>query len=362
MFKKSAIAAAVAGVVSIPVAVEAADPPTVYGFVNIGIQSTDIDAAGGTGSIIFAGSPDGSIDAHDTANTRFGFRGSKDLGNGLSSSYRIEIGVGTTSGNRGGPVEDAAPWDKRLAQIGLHGNFGNLVIGNQWGVLYEYLGYNVYRSDGHGGAAWYESTRHVNDDRYGLRVSNAFTYSYGGGGYSADPFTFSVQAIMHPDDPAGAVQRANDDTIDSVAVGLAGTFGAVTINGVVYSESAPAGAPEVSLTGVGFRFNATEALYLGGTFMSVDHDSGIDDSSSWNVVANYSFGGGLSGMIGLGGGEDATAGAGAGDMDTVFLQLSKSLGEGVKVYAEFETASIEQAGGLGDLETSVFAVAVKNSF
>ena len=95
MFKKTAIAAAVAGVAAVPMAAQAdGHSPTVYGFVNIGIQSTSIDGSGaafgnaGVGSNIFFGAPDGSIDAHDTANTRFGFKGSKDLGNGLCAVSR----------------------------------------------------------------------------------------------------------------------------------------------------------------------------------------------------------------------------------------------------------------------------------
>ena len=329
MFKKSAIAAAVAGVVSAPLAVQAHEggEPTVYGFVNIGVQSTNIDGAG-TGSIIFAGAPDGSFNAHDTANTRFGFKGSKDLGNGLSASYRIEIGMGTTSGGGGGPVEDG-PFDKRLAFVRFDGNFGSFTIGNQWGIQYEYLGWNTYRSDGHGGAAWYEATRHLNDDAYGLRVSNAFTYTYGGGGYSADPFTFSVQAILDPDTaPVAATATTpavagNDETIDALSVGAAATFGPVTINGLVYSESDQFG-PEPTLTGVGFRWRATSALYIGGTFMNVDVDDGRpDDATTWNLVGNLDFGGGYSGMLGVGGGETGEAG-GAGDMDTFFLQFQKS--------------------------------------
>ena len=374
MFKKSAIAVAVAGAVSVPLTVQAHEggEPTVYGFVNIGIQNTTIDGpqtfgSEGTASNIFTGAPDDSTNASDTANTRFGFKGSKDLGNGISASYKLEFGVGTTSGGRGGPIEDAAPIDKRIAQIRFDGGFGSFTIGNQWGILYEYLGWNTYRSDGHGGAAWYEATRQINDDRYGLRVSNAFTYTYGGGGYSADPFTFSVQAILDPDtapDPANGV-AGNDETIDAISVGGAVTFGPVTLNAVVYSESDQFG-PEPTLTGVGFRWRATDSLFFGGTFMNVDQDVGLaagidDDATTWNLAANLDFGGGYSGMFAIGGADTGEA-DGTGDLDTYFLQFQKVLGGGTKIYAELESAEREVGGGLEDSETTVFVVAIKQVF
>jgi len=369
MFKKTAIAVAVAGVVSIPMAVQAHEggEPTVYGFVNIGIENHSVeDGAGaevkgfgdsGVSSIIFGGSDVDSTHANDIANTRFGFKGSKDLGNGLSAAYKIEIGTGTTSGNRGGPVEDAAPWDKRIAQISFSGGFGSFTIGNQWGIMYEYLGWNVYRSDGHGGAAWYESTRHVANDAYGLRVSNGYTYTYGGGGYSADPFTFSIQAIMNPARTGGS-----DETLDAIVFGAAASFGSVTINGILYTDNNSAGVGEAELGGIGFRWNVNDALYLGGTFMTVDRDIAAipDDAGSWNVVANYDFGGGVSGMFGVGGGETGQAG-GVGDMETVFLQAQKVLGGGAKVYFEYEVATRDLVAGT-EAEVTVVHLGVKQVF
>jgi predicted porin len=376
MFKKSAIAVAVAGIVSVPMAVQAHEggEPTVYGFVNIGIENVRLQdgsrngiaakafADDGVSSIIFAGSDTDSTHANDIANTRFGFKGSKDLGNGLTASYKIEIGTGTTSGNRGGPVEDSAPWDKRIAQIQFSGGFGSFTIGNQWGLLYEYLGYNVYRSDGHGGAAWYESTRHVANDAYGLRVSNGYTYTYGGGGYSADPFTFSVQAIMNPARVTAGVTTGDED-VDALVFAAAASFGSVTINGLLYTDNNSVGVGETELGGLGFRWNVTDALYLGGTLMTVDRDIAAlipDDAGSWNLVANYDFGGGFSGMFGIGAGETGQAN-GIGDMETVFLQASKSLGGGTKVYFEWETAERDLLLG-ATAEVTVAHIGVKQVF
>lgn len=374
MFKKTAIAVAVAGAVSVPVSALADGHsdhdhggPTVYGFVNIGVENLSISGQGdgkifgdgGTSSLVFGTGVDGSTHANDIANTRFGFKGSKDLGNGLSSSYKIEIGTGTTSGGRGGPVEDAAPWDKRLAQIGISGGFGSLTLGNQWGLLYEYLGWNVYRFDGHGGAAYYDTTRLMRDDAYGLRVSNAYTYKYGGGGYSSDPFTFSVQAILNPDEAPGG----NDETVDSLTVGAAVSFGPVTLTGLVMNQNdGIPGAAEPSLKGFGVRYQATDSLYLGASHINVDRDTPSthpDDAKSLSLTASYDFGGGVSGMLVLGSSE--TGQSGVGDSDSMAIQVQKALGSATKVYLEWETAD-RDLGAAGEHETTVLSVAVKSSF
>ena len=358
MFKKTAIALACAGAygASVPaqaVVVDADGNHEVYGFVNVSMDWAK-EKNGGTASNIFLppGS-DGDIHLGDQANSRFGFRGSTDLGNGLTAGYRIEIGFGTSAFNRGSVREDAAPWDKRLAYVDLSGSFGTLRAGNQWGLLYEYLGYNTFRSHGFGGGGWYETTKELNYDGFGLRVSDAVTYQYGGGGYSSDPFTFSAQGIFDQrnDDPF-----LGDETLDAYTLGAASTFGNITVNGAYYGENNPAGTPEPELMGVGARVSLTSAFALMGTFSTVDRDDGTDDVTSIDLHSEYDFGGGLTAMLGGAVGSDDTN----GDLTQFFAQLQKDLGESTLVYAEFEHATRDQAGG--DAESSVVAVGMKKSF
>ncbi len=348
MIKKTTIALAVSAAALAPTVSQAVTP---YGFVNIGLESTSIDNAG-AGNEIFATGVDGSVHANDIANTRFGFKGSNDLGNGLTAGYKLEFGTGTTSGGRGGPVEDAEPIDKRIAQISLSGEFGSVTIGNQWGILYEYLGYNIYRSHGHGGGAWYYMTKNINDDAFGLRVSNAYTYTYGGGGYSSDPFTFSVQLIADPD------TATNDELLDATVIGGMVNLGDVSINLLSYSESDGSGAAEPSLTGVGFRWDVSSDFYLGGTFITIDTDTG-GDPNAINLLGTYNFGDGLTGQLGFGNGDGDDVIA---DLDsTIFLQLQKDLGKGTLLYAEYETATLD-GGAAGDDETTVLSLAIKQNF
>lgn len=343
MLRKNTLALAITALTLVPVSAMADE---IYGFINIGLESTSIDGAGAANEI-FASGPDGSLHAQDVAESRIGYKGSKDLGSGMNAAFKIEFGLGTTPG-AGGPTEDSTP-TTRLAQVSLSGDFGTITAGNQWGILYEYLGWNVFRAHGHGAGTWYYTTKNINNDAFGLRVSNALTYTYGGGGYSTDPLTFSIQVMTDPD------TATNDEGFDAIVFGAGFTTGDLTLNAVSYSESdSSAGAAEPSLIGLGARYNLSAATYLGGNYMMVDNDTG-GDISSINILLTHDLGEGLSGMAsyGTGDGDNAIA-----DLDSnLFLQLQKDYGQGVIAHLEYETAKLS-----GGSKTSVIAVALKYSF
>lgn len=363
MFKKTAVAMAVAGAfgASIPAhAVPIGKDGTneVYGFVNVSLDYSDVKHGGNASNIFLPntnpeGGSDSSFQTGDQANSRFGFKGSQDLGNGLKAGYKIEIGLGTSGYNRGAPTEDTSHWDKRLAYVELSGNWGTLRAGNTWGKLYEYLGYNTVRSFGFGGSTWYEATRHLNYDTYGLRVSDAVEYDYGSGGYGSDPFTFSVQGIFAPPNntiggsggnehltDANGNPIDNTNTLDAYTVAGAATFGMVTVNAAYYGENNPSPLPEVKLYGVGARFQITKAFMLSGTFMEVDRDNGTDKPQTAEVHAEYDFGNGIMGMLSYGHGKDNTD----GDLNSYFASVHKDLGMGTNLYIEAEHDQRDTAG------------------
>ena len=354
--KKSMIAVAVAGAVGAPMS--AAQAAEAYGFINVGLDNVSKDD-GGANTLVFVGGNDGSTHLTDTAESRFGFRGSEDLGNGLTAGYRFEFGLGTDFGGGGAPNEDAVI-TTRLSNVSLSGDFGSVKVGTQWGALYEYLGWNVYRSDSNGGAAWYYATQFLNNDAYGLRVSNAINYTYGAGGYGSDPFTFTVQAMLDPDTGAGAAE--NDELLDATVIAAQGVFGDITVNGAAYQEADSAsGASEPSLTGIGVNYTGIPDLYIGGNFTVTDVDvSGVDDFEVINVLATYDMGGGVSGMAGFGSGD---SGDNDVDLSTVFLQLQRQLSSRTKVYVEVESATVDNAGVTGDdATTDAISLNMKHSF
>lgn len=101
--KKNIIALAVASAIAAPVAM--ADAPTVYGQIYMSVDN--LTDAGTT------------VNSHSS---RFGIKGSNDLGNGLKAVYKLEFGVDTTTTAK-------ADISGRNAYVGLAGGFGTVLMG-----------------------------------------------------------------------------------------------------------------------------------------------------------------------------------------------------------------------------------------
>lgn len=104
--KKNILAIAIASAVAAPVAM--ADAPTVYGQINVAIDSVDVDKGSSGMDVV-------------SRNSRLGFKGSEDLGNGLKAIYQYEVQMD--------PVNTAGDWRMRNSFVGLGGGFGTVVMG-----------------------------------------------------------------------------------------------------------------------------------------------------------------------------------------------------------------------------------------
>jgi predicted porin len=361
--KKSLIAVAVAGAVGAPLS--SAQAAEAYGFVSLQLEQISIGEDGGTGLIFHNGNFGGlaadesSLSLHDNARTRFGFRGSEDLGNGMTAGYRMEYDIDGSS-------EDAAV-SNRLSWVSLSGDFGTLKVGTQWSALYNYLGWNIYRSDSHGAAGWYYLTSTFTspfgglpDNSSGLRISDTISYTFGAGPYGSDPFTFTVEARSNA---GGTTDTAN---IDALTLAGQAAFGDVRVQALHFAESndAPSGSPaEPSLTGLGARWSSGP-LYLGGVYMTYDPDvNNAPEPSVIQVLAGYDFGGGVGAMAGFSTGDGDAQSGNTNDLTAFFLQADRDLSSRTKIFGEFETATLDEAAANGeDLEDSVLSVGIKHSF
>lgn len=119
--KKTIIALAVASAASLG-SVAQADNTTLYGSVRMSVENSRIN----NGVVTNSGT------TVNNAGSRFGIRGSDDLGNGLTANYRFEFAAPLNGGTVNG----------RLAQVGLSGSFGTVTLGSQWTPYYNVLGYN----------------------------------------------------------------------------------------------------------------------------------------------------------------------------------------------------------------------------
>lgn len=95
---------------------------TVYGVVDLGLAAESGNAAGSIAKLT-SGIASGS---------RLGFKGTEDLGNGMSANFLLESGIGADTGanNQGGLAFG------RQAFVGLSGDFGSVNLGRQYTPQY----------------------------------------------------------------------------------------------------------------------------------------------------------------------------------------------------------------------------------
>ena len=127
--KKSLVALAVlsafAGIASAQTSV------TVYGIVDAGVTRED------SGLRTF-----NRLDSGNQSTSRLGFKGTEDLGGGLSAQFLLEQGFSLDNG----AVQDSARTAfNRQAYIGLTGNFGQVRLGRQKTVMYDlFIQYRIF--------------------------------------------------------------------------------------------------------------------------------------------------------------------------------------------------------------------------
>jgi predicted porin len=151
---KKLLAVAVAGALAAPVVAFAQSSVTLYGSVDVAYASkTNKTGAGGTASSV------SGIGEGWQAGNRIGFRGSEDLGGGMTAQFLIENGINITRGqlfstraaaagqqydgvNQAGllsnmPTAAYSTSTNRQSFVGLKGGWGELLGGWQYTTLYR---------------------------------------------------------------------------------------------------------------------------------------------------------------------------------------------------------------------------------
>ena len=232
---KKLIAAAVSAAVVAPVA--AYGEATVYGSITNAIKLVSPDAAAKESSTNLAG-----------LSSRIGFKASSDLGNGLTASAKLELGVVSNDNisvndNDATPDDDdddndKDPFDKtRVATVGLSGGFGSVTLGQQWSAYFN---------------------------TFGTLVSPTYTVAH-----AAAPNLFRT---------GNTIKYAN-------------AFGPVGLEvDVRLDEGDGTDAKENGGTGIGLTFNLHENLTIGVASDSQENGASSDDTDNFGISAKYNFG------------------------------------------------------------------------
>ena len=125
MFKKSLIAVAVLGATAF--SVQAADV-TMYGKVDLGLQYKTSEVTVGDKTMVDEDTF--SMENGRNSASRFGIKGSEDLGNGMKVSFQLENGFKADSGE----FKTEGKLFDRQATVALSSDFGTLTMGRVGGV------------------------------------------------------------------------------------------------------------------------------------------------------------------------------------------------------------------------------------
>ena len=255
--QKKLIAAAVAGALATPLAI------------------ADVAVSG---SVRGAVKYDGTEWTMGNAGSRLRFKASSDLGNGQSAYMNYEFGVDAGTGS----IQTGKT--KRLAYVGIKGDWGSMSLGAQWSTMFNVVGTYIDKSVVYGGTGYWGNGSGP------YRMANSIAVSTNVGG-----FNLSADAQM----PSGG------DDIDIATVGTNLSVGGVSV-GIAHADHADGknmtgiGA-SISLAGIGLSGGWTDVDTVGSGFGVNAKLAGItlaydesDAAADATIYGNYA--------IGLGGG------------------------------------------------------------
>lgn len=165
--KKSLLALAMLG--AFAGAASAQTNVTIYGIVDAAIEWNNPSGANNTTWSM----TDGNSNFNKNG-SRLGFKGSEDLGGGLSAIFQLENGFNVDSGVQAGALFG------RQAFVGLKGNFGTVKLGRQYNPMFGALDTIDPFNVGFTG----DMSRVFNPN--GARTNNTINYSYSNAGLSAE--------------------------------------------------------------------------------------------------------------------------------------------------------------------------------
>ncbi len=322
--KKSLIAAAV--VAALPAFAQAQTNVTMYGIVDASVNVIDLGENSRNALVVGTGT---------MSTSRWGVRGSEDLGGGLKAIFQLEAEVGVDDG-----ANNSGAFWQRTAQVGLSGGFGTVKLGRGYTPAFrmhgtwDALSYGLFNNlqtatvpHGAGGA-----------DTAQTRFSNGIYYdspSFGGVTINA-----AYQAGEATDETT--TDRSSGEGWD-ISVGYKG--GPLHIGGyyqVTKDTTLQANETERYGIGGGYQFGAFKLV---AGYSESDPDlAGLDGYSAASIGAVMKLGTGSihAQYIALGNEDQSNA-----DADALALAYVHPMSKRTNLYAQFGITKNDDNGTFG---------------
>jgi predicted porin len=311
---------------------------TIYGRINTTVESQK-DVSSTERQMVMANN-----------SSRWGLKGTEDLGGGLKASFLLESGFGSDTG-AGTPGSGF----QRESWVGLEGGFGKLRLGNMGAT-----------------AAYYASADYISMHNHDTGSSSDMFYLYPGAvtnmiAYTSPTFggfVVDAQLALKESTAAGAkntfVLAGNYDA-GPLHLGAGYVSGPVTLNGTAFQD-----AEEYSLRGLYELGAFTVGAYFAhnnGTVAGVDTERNTYRVSGMYTMGNSEFHAnfGVAGKVKVGGTTVADSNA------TQFtLGYNYNLSKRTKVYGYYTAISNKAAAGYNAVavgeDPSIFAVGIRHNF
>jgi predicted porin len=260
--KRLAAAAAVSLVAAAPLFAAAQTNVTLYGILDAAVSSQDTGGPDGRTTVVNSG---------NQSSSRFGFRGTEDLGNGLKAMFNLEAGASIDTG-----AGDSALFGRR-AVVGLEGGFGSLTVGREYSPIAAIAG----ATDAFGQGFYGSNLSAFTTNRLTRRLSNSVNYK------SPAWNGFKVLAAWS----AGEVNTANTPSGDLKGVGAEYTLGGLYL-GAAYHQinRVAAGKDKEAAAGAGYRFEQLGGLEIKANWMQADREGTPAKYQQLNLGGSMPFG------------------------------------------------------------------------
>ncbi len=244
-------------VASLPLVASAQSSVTVYGVADAAIAREDTGAPNGSRTILASG---------NQSTSRFGFRGTEDIGNGLKAMFNLEAGVALDTG-----MGDSSLFGRR-AVVGLEGNFGLVTLGREYSPVADVAGATDINGQGFYGT----NLNSFNAGRLTRRISNSVNYK------SPSMSGFKVGAAYS----AGETTTAASQNL--MGLSAAYTMGNLYLGAAYHTiERQVTGDDKEMVVGAGYKMGAIE---LKGNYMTADPTGANNQYEQINAGASYTFG------------------------------------------------------------------------
>lgn len=242
---------------SLPLVASAQSSVTVYGVADAAIAREDSGAPNGSRSIVASG---------NQSTSRFGFRGTEDIGGGLKAMFNLEAGVQLDTG-----LGDSALFGRR-AVVGLEGKFGLVTIGREYSPIADIANATDINGQGFYGT----NLNSFNAGRLTRRLSNSVNYK------SPVMSGFKVAAAY------SAGETATGASLNLMGVSASYTMGDLLLGAGYHNiERQLTGDDKEMIFGAAYKMGAIE---FKGNYMSADPTGANNQYEQLNAGAAYTFG------------------------------------------------------------------------